>query len=541
MCSLNLEGFESYCTEIGFTKSKEAYKSFLKRGCEILNKISNDEITDFVTNISKNKNYLKNEFETYIKNNDYHNELYSDFKSASKKYMDYLNKIYPKSIEETDKAQNNNYKQPLNKILYGPPGTGKTYHTINRALEIIDGKIPADREEAKKKFDKYRQNGQIEFITFHQSYGYEEFVEGIKAIPPQNDDGDMTYDIVDGIFKKLCERAKKSSNFEEVYEKFINDIRENNENSIILKTPSENSDFKISLNRKNNLTLYTGNMKKPQGSITKENLKKGNFKDWKYYAEAVIEELKKLGYQEQDNSNKNYILIIDEINRGNISKIFGELITLIEESKRAGEDEAIEITLPYSGEKFSVPNNLYIIGTMNTADRSIALMDTAIRRRFEFKEMMPEPELLKDIKIDNIDLQKMLDKINQRIEYLYDRDHTIGHAYFVKVKNRDDLDNVMRNKVIPLLQEYFYDDWEKIRLILGDNQKEEEYQFIKIKKDYNIENLFGKTSDDIDLNEDRKIYEINVDAFDKKESYIGIYEKIKNNTDSNNEQTDNSN
>ena len=214
-----------------------------------------------------------------------------------------------------------------------------------------------------------------------------------------------------------------------------------------------------------------------------------------------------------DNKPINHVVIIDEINRGNISKIFGELITLIEESKRLGNDEAMEITLPYSGEKFGVPKNLYIIGTMNTADRSIALMDTALRRRFEFEEMMPKPELLDDVV--GIDLEQLLTKINQRIEYLYDRDHTIGHAYFMGVEDKEALDSVMRNKVIPLLQEYFYDDWEKIALVLNDG-------FI-VKETQDTRKLFDSMDDEY-IEEDKYIYNIAEDF--SVDSYRKIYAKI---------------
>ena len=329
---------------------------------------------------------------------------------APQKNQEIKNKDLLKYILEADEEEQKKLKmtmQPLNQILYGPPGTGKTYSTIKKAIEIIDGKTGGseDRDELKKKFDNYIENGQIKFITFHQSYSYEEFIEGLKAESDENNN--IKYEIKDGVFKDICEKAKN---------------------------------IKI--------------------------------------------------------ESKNYVLIIDEINRGNISKIFGELITLIEPSKRIGAKDSIAVELPYSKKKFGVPSNLYIIGTMNTADRSIALMDMALRRRFDFIEMMPDYSLLKDIKIDDIEIATMLKAINERIECLYDRDHTIGHAYFIGIKSMEELSDVFRNRIIPLLCEYFYDDWEKIRLILADDQKDENCQFIK-EKDINLEELFSGDLEDV--------------------------------------------
>ena len=322
----------------------------------------------------------------------------------------------------------------------------------------VDAKILNDEcPEAIEIYEKYKEikeqkvgtsytKENFKFITFHQSYGYEEFVEGIKPVfDSENEDGDITYEISKGIFYQCCENALLLSGY------------------------------------------------------------KGKLRD---FCDLPKDERQKFF---NENTPK-YAIFIDEINRGNISKIFGELITLIEPSKRLGADDEIMVELPYSKEKFGVPSNLYIIGTMNTADRSIALMDTALRRRFEFVEMMPEYDNLNKINIEGINIGEMLKTINDRIEYLYDRDHTIGHAYFMGVTNMGALANVFKNKILPLLQEYFYDDWEKIRLVLGDSQ------FIKEKKPAKV--LFKSGTDYIN---DKILYEIDKEAFYVEQNYLKIY------------------
>ncbi|EEP6866145.1 AAA domain-containing protein, partial [Campylobacter jejuni] len=215
---------------------------------------------------------------------------------------------------------------------------------------------------------------------------------------------------------------------------------------------------------------------------------------------------------------KSYIIIIDEINRGNVSKIFGELITLIEPSKRIGEKEELKVTLPYSGEKFGVPKNVYIIGTMNTADRSITSLDTALRRRFEFVEMMPDVSKL-SMDCEGINLQELLKAINTRIEYLLDREKTIGHAFFVSVENLEDLKKVFQNKIIPLLQEYFYNDYALINAVLNDND-----MIFEDKKD---DKYLQKIKNLDSVNSERSIY--NIASFDDKIwDKIEIYQAIYN-------------
>lgn len=295
-----------------------------------------------------------------------------DESKPSEPFIKFYNDFFEESWYSIDSSSSSNIKEdefkisPLgwNKILFGPPGTGKTY-SIKKFQDELGLKEQSDNV-----------NDFFSLVTFHQSYGYEDFIEGIYA---ETIDGKINYRVKDGVFKEFCNRAK-------------------------------------------------------------------------------------------EHPNEKFLFVIDEINRGNISKIFGELITLIEPTKRLGQSEALSAKLPYSGDLFGVPNNVYILGTMNTADRSIAMMDTALRRRFSFIERMPDHGILTEKIgiVEGVDVGEMLEVMNKRIEYLYDRDHTLGHAFFMNISTINDLKQVFENNIIPLLQEYFYEDYEKIKAVLND-------------------------------------------------------------------------
>lgn len=296
-----------------------------------------------------------------------------------------------------------------NLILFGPPGTGKTYNTIDEALNILDRDyLQANRSERKlikDRFDQLLEVGRIRFVTFHQSFSYEDFVEGLKA--ETLEDGSLCYKVVDGLFKQICQRA------------------------------------------------------------------------------------------EADPENP-YVLIIDEINRGNISRIFGELITLLEASKRLGAEEELKVVLPYSKQPFGVPNNLYLIGTMNTADRSLAGLDLALRRRFFFKEMPPRPELLDSLYVEGIQIGELLRIINRRITALLGRDYCLGHAFFMPLKkdlSLQHLGRIFQKQVLPLLQEYFFEDWQKIALVLNDHRKSKGDRFVTQDEDLDLQKLFGEEAE----------------------------------------------
>lgn len=397
----------------------------------------------------------------------------------------------------------------------------------NKSIDYISG---IKRTDVKASFDKYITEGQIVFCTFHQSMAYEDFIEGIKPIEPKSEIEQLTYAVEDGIFKKLCTEAAfsyvkqqptqdtaKVLDFASDYDRFVDSVNErfskgerieletrsggsvyieslSANNNIYVRHLDGNRDYIVSKNRLSKLAQKFSNLSELTNINDQFRAEIGGSNTSAYWAvlnairsqpsekasTAKTNAEKEFSYEDKKEivkalSNKDFsienpkkfVLIIDEINRGNVSQIFGELITLIEDDKRLGQVESLKATLPYSKESFGVPSNLYIIGTMNTADRSVEALDTALRRRFAFVPKMPQESKLGTTE-EGIDLAALLMTLNNRLKVLKDTDHTIGHAWLWNVTTFDQLKAVFENKILPLLQEYFYNDFEKLGLVLGD-------------------------------------------------------------------------
>ena len=520
---------------------------------------------------------------------------YRDFKELS--FIAYERNM---SVDTVTQHNTQNTDIAKNTILYGPPGTGKTYNTVMYAVAIIENK---KLEEIKKenytevidRYNKYKEDGLIEFTTFHQSYGYEEFIEGIKPVihSDEEDETDIQYEVVPGLFKKFCDIAGKPILRKEKCDIGINEsptiwkisLEGSGENSTRTEC-MRNNHIRIGYDEYGReitnlskgdagrnilnyfindmsigdivMSCYDCNTVDAIGVVTGEYEWHDEYAEYKrlrkvnWIVKGIKENIIKINngsrlsnptvYKlrmdlsdvmeiiekysnntiEVEEKKKNHIFIIDEINMGNISKIFGELITLIEPTKRIGQAEGQKVKLPYSQKLFGVPNNVYLIGTMNTADRSSATIDTALRRRFNFKEILPDSEVLDGIYVEDVSVKDIFIKMNKRITVLFDREHTLGHAYFLPLKDAptiETLANIFENSIIPLLQEYFYEDYEKIRMVLGDNQKDsEDKQFITIEEnDYN--DLFGYIDYDFD---EMSTYKINSFALTNIEAYRSI-------------------
>ena len=480
-------------------------------------------------------------------------ELWQDSKSENESKPDQSN---PQPKADT-------MKYTLNQILYGPPGTGKTWNTVNHAVAIIEdkslGEIEGEgREEVKQRFDELKKNGQIEMVTFHQNFTYEDFIEGIRPVL-DDEDRNIEYELSEGVFKKVADRANKnrmqseqtdnkSWDMDELLQVFAESMEERRElgEEINLFPSGDRSGATIGeiywsgdekfksvqlggtvkyqrltqkVIRRDYEAFYKGEIKSPKDIKPTHKSKRTQHGNAMYYF-ALYQKIKQFHDEEWQPEEsvpvkkQNYVLIIDEINRGNIAKIFGELITLIEPSKRIGKHDEATVTLPYSQDSFGIPDNLYIIGTMNTADRSIALLDTALRRRFDFVEMMPDSKHDRiSTDIEGVNCQELLAAMNDRIRFLLDREHQIGHTYFMNIDDLESLAATFKNKIIPLLQEYFYDNWEKIDLVLNRNGFVHEIPF---------ESDLFKNS--VLIDSERKIYELSGDdKWKDPKSYQTIY------------------
>src|SRR5690554_3542575 len=522
---------------------------------------------------------------------------------------------FEEGVTMADNNESAVMRSSLNQILYGPPGTGKTYNTINQALSILapdvlaqnSGDDPDSRRRLKTEFDRFVSAERVRFVTFHQSFSYEDFVEGLRA-DSDTETGQVKYSVESGVFKRICDdaRTRPASDLgvranPAIWKISIAGTGASPTKSYCLangearigwgETGDLRGDFEqnpyyqaLGGGDKGTLSYFAEQMvvgdillcihsAEQIGSIGvvtsdyryEEQVPVGVIGDyqhvrsvrWLYrdinlsilplnderqftlktvYAMSRFTWADLLSYLQQQGvkpvesvtvagaDSEPYVLIIDEINRGNVSRIFGELITLIEESKREGADEALSVKLPYSKKPFSVPKNVYLIGTMNTADRSLAGLDIALRRRFVFREMPPQPELLDGVMVEGVNIRRLLEVMNERIEALLDRDHCLGHAYFMPLKTDRSLarlELIFRNQILPLLQEYFFEDWQRIAWVLNDHRKADADCFV-LKRKTDLAALFGDQ-----VAGRGEVWKVNEGALSRASSYAGVIDAQK--------------
>ena len=444
------------------------------------------------------------------------------------------------------------HSQPQNIIYYGPPGTGKTYALRDRALELLctpdELQALCSEQDRQQRFEQLRAEDRVVMVTFHQSYEYEEFVEGIRPalrVVEAEGGSQLSYELRNGTFKRMALRAIQAARmdtiepavitFEDVWEQLSSSVQAGaDQNPVIIKTPK--ATYKLStLPYSSSLLGQNEDESKSKIYANKESCRalwnvRNTLRDQEYsYGRIrdlvadhtgtaggghhhinwpVFQELLKIEQNLSNNLSQDvhpprtttepssfeealggrwhkmqdqvdfdrapaYVLMIDEINRGNIARILGELITLIEPSRRLGGSDPLLLRLTYSQELFGVPRNLHILGTMNTADRSIAALDAALRRRFTFEACMPNPELLQEHLSERMAPQdaeliaSALGAMNERLSALLDEDHQIGHASWMSVRTLAEARAVMEHSIIPLLHDHMRGDWERVGLVLN--------------------------------------------------------------------------
>jgi DNA replication protein DnaC len=485
----NINYKEQYSTWLNSTNKEGSKKagSYI-RAIEILSEITHKEIfeEDNLTVLNALYQDLLNEQEKA--DGKYYYEQAPSYgasrfySAAINSYSDFITQLPKTQIAKTILTPN----MPLNSILYGPPGTGKTYNSIDKAVAIATGSS-ADHYSNKKQFDELRKQGQIEFVTFHQNYSYEDFMVGLK---PDIENDSLRFRSHKGIFYEIARRARVnflasseqsalSRNFDEVFNEIVRPVTEEGK-EVEIKMASgvkyritDVSDTTIHFAKPSGGTQHTLSIQTLEDLVNEIKEVTSGLSVYYYPLANLIKEKRKPQHGSEKEKIKNYVLVIDEINRANISKVFGELITLLEDDKRLGKPNELKITLPNGEKEFGVPPNLYLIGTMNTADKSIALIDIALRRRFEFIGYYPD--------YDNGKLKPeaktLLQKINEEIYKLKNSaDYLIGHAYFMKDET---IETTLRNKVIPLLMEYFSGKTKIVSDIFNETTWKVEYDTTK--------------------------------------------------------------